>query len=494
MYRLGYDIGSSFIKTALIEADSCKTIALVKEPQKEIIIQAKQEGWAEQNPNEWWQYVCLGTKKILKKTKIDPQKIISIGIAYQMHGLVLIDEQGELLRPSIIWCDSRAVKIGEAAFKSIGEGKCIQELLNSPANFTAAKLKWVQVNEPAIYERIDKIMLPGDYIAFKLSGEVTTTISGLSEGIFWDFKKNEIAKSLLKEFNFSQAFFPPVKNSFSFHGKVNRKGAQATGLASNTPIHYKAGDQPNNALALGVLEPGEVAATGGTSGVIYAITESKKTKEHTKINHFAHINYSPKNIRLGKLLNINGAGSAFRWAGQLTGENNYEKIATMAEKIDAGSNGLRCFPFGNGAERMLDNQDVGAQIINAQFNQHQATHFYRATLEGIAFAFAFGMEIISKDGVKLNTIKTGNDNLFLAKVFAETLANLNNISIEIYNTTGALGAAKASKYNELENFLSDNSQKIVNQNDRVAVIYPQKDNNEIKNIYEDWKERLSSFC
>ena len=197
MYLLGFDIGSSSVKVSLVQEETGKCIGNAFAPKKEMEIIALQSGWAEQKPETWWENLKLATSEVLSIANIKADEIKAIGISYQMHGLVLVDKDKNLLRSSIIWCDSRAVEIGNKAFQEIGHERCFERLLNSPGNFTASKLKWVKENEPAIYDKIYKMMLPGDYIAMKLTGNINTTSTGLSECILWDFIDNQPAKLLL---------------------------------------------------------------------------------------------------------------------------------------------------------------------------------------------------------------------------------------------------------------------------------------------------------
>lgn len=446
MYLLGYDIGSSSIKAALVAADSGETIKVVQCPESEMNMISEQVGWAEQHPDDWWQNVIKATRKLLEDTGIKSSEIKSIGIAYQMHGLVLIDKDQEVLRPSIIWCDSRAVDIGHKAFEAIGSGYCLSHLLNSPGNFTASKLKWVKENEPELFEKIDKILLPGDYIAMKLTGEAKTTISGLSEGVFWDFKTNAPSKALLDYYGIREDLLPEIADTFTVQGKLTEAAGEVTGLMPGTPVSYRAGDQPNNALSLGVFNPNEVAATGGTSGVVYAVVDQLIYDNQSRINGFAHVNHTPENPRLGLLLCINGAGIQYAWVKKQMAEAGitYQEMETMADSVPVGSDGLRIIPFGNGAERILMNENPGAQINNLQFNRHGRAHFYRAALEGIAFSFVYGFEVLKGLGLNPEVIKVGNDNLFQSEVFSQTIANLLHCSIEVIQTTGAVGAAKGS--------------------------------------------------
>lgn len=449
MYLLGYDIGSSSIKAALVNIGTGEKVAVVQSPAKEMEILAPQPGWAEQHPETWWSNVCIATKKLLEKTGANPADIKGIGISYQMHGLVLVDKNQQVLRPSVIWCDSRAVEIGARAFDEIGHKKCLSHLLNSPGNFTAAKLKWVKENEPAVFEKIHKIMLPGDYIAMRLTGEILTTPGGLSEGIFWDFKQNEIAGFVLDYFGFDKKLIPDVVPAFSPQSKMTKAAAEATGLAEGIPVAYRAGDQPNNALSLNVLEPGEVAATGGTSGVVYGVVDQPKYDPQSRVNGFAHVNHGltrPNPTRIGILLCINGAGSQYAWAKHqvATKSETYLEMEQQAASVPPGANGLRILPFGNGAERMLGNRDIGSKVNNLHFNRHTRAHFYRATLEGIAFSFVYGMDILREMGLNVQVIRVGNDNLFQSKVFSNTISNLVGSRIEMVETTGAVGAAKAA--------------------------------------------------
>ena len=488
MYHLGLDIGSSSIKIALVNALTGKSVGVVTEPETEMSMEAVKNGWAEQRPEDWWRYVCSGIEKICVQENISKKDISGIGISYQMHGLVLIDKEGNSLRKSIIWCDSRAVGIGQQAYEEIGAETCDIHLLNSPSNFTASKLKWVKENEPEIYAKIYKMMLPGDYIAYKLSGVANTTVSGLSEGIFWDFKKDAIADLVLDQYGLDKEMIPDIVDTFSVQSKVNEKGATESGLSTGTPILYRAGDQPNNALTLNVFNPGEVAATGGTSGVVYAVTDNLSVKESSRVNNFAHVNYTPgKPARIGKLLCINGAGIQYRWLLNNLDVASYEEMNTLADEVPIGSDGVAMIPFGNGAERMLKSKDVGTRILNLNLNNHGKGHLCRSALEGIAFSFVYGMEIMESDGIKVNVMRAGNDNLFRSEIFSNTVATLIGYDIEIYDTTGAIGAARAANLHkgDFEAF-----GKAILDNDYVMTFSPKKDKKSYQDAYAVWKKEL----
>ncbi|PHN04008.1 xylulokinase [Flavilitoribacter nigricans] len=489
MYLIGYDIGSSSIKAAIIEVASGRQIAVRQEPEREMEMIAKQSGWAEQDPESWWQHVCTATAKLLQQTGIDPAAIQGIGIAYQMHGLVVVDDQHRVLRPSIIWCDSRAVEIGNQAFDRIGHERSLNCLLNSPGNFTASKLKWVQENEPELYARIHKIMLPGDYIAMKLTGTVNTTISGLSEGIFWDFKANDVAQIVLEDYGISSSLIPDIVPTFGDQGRMNAAGAAATGLKVGTPVCYRAGDQPNNALALNVLNPGEVAATGGTSGVVYGVVDKAVSDPFSRVNGFAHVNYTQEDPRIGVLLCINGAGSQYGWMRHQVApaDVDYYEMEKAAAGVSVGSEGLHILPFGNGAERVLQNINLGAHIHGLEFNRHNRAHCYRAALEGVAFSFVYGGEILHQMGLRTDIMRVGNDNMFRSQIFSETIATLLNCEIEVLETTGAIGAARgagygAGVYNSLD--------EAMGSLERIKVYRPLANTEAYRDAYAIWRQAL----
>ncbi len=445
MLLLGIDIGTSSIKVSVVDAATQQCIGSAKYPETESEIIAPHPGWAEQSTDMWWEHVQSAILKLHAQRKYNPGDIEAIGIAYQMHGLVMVDKEKNALRNSIIWCDSRAVEIGDKAFEEIGKEKCLLHLLNSPGNFTASKLAWVKQNEPDLYSKIDKVMLPGDFIAMKLTEEVTTSISALSEGVFWDFQKNELSKDVFEYYGLATTFIPEVKEVFADHGRLSVLVASTLSLKAGIPVTYKAGDQPNNALSLNVLEPGEVAATAGTSGVIYGVSDQLAYDNESRVNTFAHVNYTTEQKRLGVLLCINGTGILNRWIKNIAGEGlSYQQINDAAKTIAAGSDGLLLFPFGNGAERMLNNRTVHAHIHSIDLNKHSNAHLYRAAQEGIAFAFRYGLDIMRENGMSPQVIRAGKANMFLSDVFTEAFVNTLNVPVEMYNCDGSVGAAIGS--------------------------------------------------
>lgn len=442
MLLLGIDLGTSFIKVSAVDVATQQCIATAQHPETETPITSLQSGWAEQSPGMWWDHTVEAIRKLNTTGKFNSSDVEAIGISYQMHGLVVVDKQQKVLRDSIIWCDSRAVEIGENAYNEIGETICSACLLNSPGNFTASKLSWVKNNEPEIYEQIDKIMLPGDFIAMKLTGEITTTSSALSEGILFDFKNDEISKDIMRHFGFQDSIIPKLQPLFSSHGTILPSVAKQLSLKENIPVTYKAGDQLNNALSLNVLEPGEVAATAGTSGVIYAVTDKLFNDKYSRVNAFAHVNNTFDNKRLGVLLCINGTGIMNSWVKKMCGDAlNYKEMDLQASKIKPGSEGLFVLPFGNGAERMLQNKITGAHINNIDLNKHSKAHIFRAVQEGIAFAFRYGLDIMRENGLYPAIIRAGKSNLFLSDVFVQSFVNATGVVVELYANDGSVGAA-----------------------------------------------------
>ncbi|MGX8682404.1 MAG: xylulokinase [Bacteroidales bacterium] len=446
MYLLGYDIGSSSVKASLVDAQTGKCVASAFYPKQEAEIMAPQVGWAEQHPEKWWEHLKLATADVLLTSKVNSQEIKAIGISYQMHGLVCVDKNQQVLRPSIIWCDSRAVGIGEQAFNDLGSEKCLSHLLNSPGNFTASKLAWVKQNEPDVFAQIDKVMLPGDYIAMRLTGEVRTTISGLSEGMFWDFKEKQVAQFLLDYYGINASLIADIVPTFGEQGFVTQAAAQELGLHAGTPITYRAGDQPNNALSLNVFNPGEIASTAGTSGVVYGVNGQVQYDPLSRVNTFAHVNHTDNQTRLGVLLCVNGTGILNSWIKRNVAPEgiSYDDMNQLSASVPIGSAGLSILPFGNGAERMLQNKKTGSVIYGVDFNRHNRSHILRAAQEGIVFSFKYGIDIMEQMGMEVKKIHAGKANMFLSKVFRDTLAGVTGATIELYNTDGAAGAAKGA--------------------------------------------------
>lgn len=489
-YLLGFDVGSSSVKASLVEVDSGAIAATAFFPESEAPIKAVKAGWAEQDPQMWWENAKLSLAKIMAETGAKGEDIKAIGISYQMHGLVCVDKDQKVLRDSIIWCDSRAVPYGEKAFKDLGAEKCLGHLLNSPGNFTAAKLAWVKDNEPELYSKIDKIMLPGDYIAMKLSGSINTTVEGLSEGMFWDFKEKQPAQFLLDYYGFDKNLLAPTVPTFSVQAEVSREAAAETGLKEGTPISYRAGDQPNNAVSLNVFNPGEIASTAGTSGVVYGVLGEVNYDPKSRVNTFAHVNYTNEQTRLGVLLCINGTGILNAWIRRNVAPEglSYNEMNEVAAKVPIGSEGVTVIPFGNGAERVLENEDLGCSIHGLNFNKHTRAHVMRAEQEGIVFSFCYGMEIMRQMGMEINTIHAGKANMFLNPLFRDTLASTSGATIELYETDGSVGAAKGAGMGA--GIYKDHDEAFATLK-KLAVIEPDSRNEAAyKAAYERWKAVL----
>ncbi len=445
-YLLGYDVGSSSIKVCLVSAGTGEVVGSATSPDQELPMKAPQEGWAEQHPDLWWEHAIKATQQLKAKYSSKLEDVAAIGISYQMHGLVMIDKDQKPLRPSIIWCDSRAVSIGRKAFEKIGSEFCLSHYLNSPGNFTASKLRWVQEHEPEIYEKTNKVMLPGDYLALKMSGEAQTTLSGLSEGILWDFKEQHLAQKLLDYYQIDASLISEVVPTFAEQAELSAEAAQALGLKKGIKIAYRAGDQPNNALSLNVLEPGEVATTAGTSGVIYGISDRLEYDPQSRVNTFAHVNYDKANPRYGILACVNGTGILNSWMKNqmMANKLSYEEMNQLAAEVPAGAAGMTVIPFGNGAERTLGNKDVGGHISGLQFNTHTNQHVLRAVQEGIVFALKYSFDIMQEMGMQIQKVKAGKANMFLSPVFREAFANTTGATVELYNTDGSVGAARGA--------------------------------------------------
>jgi len=489
MYLLGYDVGSSSIKVSLIDALTGKLVDAALSPEKEMEIIAKKPGWAEQNPDDWWKHLIIATSKIKKKNAKHLKKVKAIGISYQMHGLVLIDKNKKVLRHSIIWCDSRAVPAGEKATKKIGARKCLRRLLNYPGNFTASKLRWVIENEPDIYKKIYKFMLPGEYVAMKMTDKTFTTISGLSEEILWDYENKCVSKEVLKAMEISEELVCEIEPTFSIHGELTKQAAEEMGLTPGIKVSYVAGDQPNNAFSLNVLNPGEAAATAGTSGVIFAIVDKNLYDPLCRVNTFAHVNYEKDSVRNGVMVCINGTGILYNWLKRnVACGTDYDKMNELSEGINPGCDGLFILPYGNGAERTLQNKNTGASFYGINFNVHKKEHLFRAAQEGIVFAMNYGFEVMKNMGVVIKKIRAGHANMFLSSVFREIFVNACNVPLEIFSTDGSQGAARAAGigagiYKSFdEAFIGLQKIKTLEPEKNMGKIY--------KEIYGSWKKLI----
>ena len=489
-YLLGFDIGSSSVKASLVDADNGQCVATAFYPEHEAPITAVKAGWAEQDPQMWWDNAKLSLKKIMADANVKGEDIKAVGISYQMHGLVCVDKDQQVVRPAIIWCDSRAVPYGENAFAALGEQFCLEHMLNSPGNFTAAKLAWVKENEPENYARIYKFMLPGDYIAMKLSGVINTTVSGLSEGILWDFKNQKVASELLAYYGIDESLVSDQVPTFSVQSEVSAAAAAETGLCKGTPISYRAGDQPNNALSLNVFNPGEIASTAGTSGVVYGVLGDVNYDPKSRVNTFAHVNYSKEQERLGVLLCINGTGILNAWIRRNVAPEgiSYNEMNNLIDTVPIGSDGVSIIPFGNGAERVLENQETGCSIHGLNFNKHNRAHLMRAAQEGIVFSFCYGMEIMQRMGMDIHKIHAGKANMFLSEMFRNTLAGVSGATIELYDTDGSVGAAKGAGMGC--GIYKDHDEAFATLK-KLAVIEPcEKDRDAYLSAYAAWKESL----
>ncbi|WP_187262285.1 xylulokinase [Pontibacter beigongshangensis] len=487
MLLLGIDVGTSSIKVSVVEAASQQCVASAQYPEVESGIISHQSGWAEQSPDMWWEHVQAAISKANASGRYNPKDIGSIGIAYQMHGLVVVDREQRVIRDAIIWSDSRAVEIGRGALEAIGEERSLTHLLNSPGNFTASKLAWVKQHEPEKFGQIYKVMLPGDFIAMKLTGYITTSISALSEGVFWDFREDQLSEDVLNYFGFDKELIPEIKPVFSEHGQLKRDIAAALGLTEGIPVTYKSGDQPNNALSLNVLKPGEVAATAGTSGVIYGVSDQLVYDPQSRVNTFAHVNYASEEKRVGVLLCINGTGIMNSWTKNMIGTGiSYPEMNRLGQQVAIGSDGLRVLPFGNGAERMLSNKIVGAHVENIDLYKHTQPHIFRAVQEGIAFAFRYGLDIMRENGMNPTVIRAGRANMFLSELFTEAFVNATNVPVELYPSDGSVGAALGAGIG-VKTFASGDeafskTQPLQLVEPRAAAAY--------EPVYQEWKALL----
>ena len=486
---LGYDLGTSSVKACLMDAETGKVLATDFYPHQEAPIKSLKPGWAEQAPADWWTRVVEATKLVMAASGVDPKDIKAIGISYQMHGLVMVDKDGKVIRDSIIWCDSRGVPYGEIASADMGDDKIMPHILNRPGNFTATKLAWVKENEPEKFDRIWKVMLPGDYVAWRMSGKCLTNPEGLSEYMLWDFKEDSPARIMMDYFGYDPEIFPEVVSTFSDQGGLTAEAARELGLAEGTPITYRAGDQPNNALSLNVFEPGEVASTAGTSGVVYGINDRVDYDPKSRVNNFAHVNHTKESPRIGVMTCISGTGILNSWMKRNVAapDCSYDMMNELAAQSPVGSRGVTILPFGNGAERVLENRDPGCSFHGVRFNINNRNDLLRAAQEGIVFALMYGMEVMSGIGMKIGKIHAGHANMFLSPVFRDTLASVSGADIVLFDTDGSAGAARGAGIGA--GIYADRNEAFESLK-KIDVIHPAADRTPYLEAFERWKSYL----
>lgn len=489
MILLGYDLGTSSVKACLMDAETGKVLATDFYPHQEAPIKSLKPGWAEQAPADWWTRVVEATRLVMAASGADPKDIKAIGISYQMHGLVMVDKEDKVIRDSIIWCDSRGVPYGEKASADMGDDKIMPHILNRPGNFTATKLAWVKENEPEKFDRIWKVMLPGDYVAWRMTGKCLTNPEGLSEYMLWDFKEDSPARIMMDYFGYDPEIFPEVVPTFSDQGGLTAEAARELGLAEGTPITYRAGDQPNNALSLNVFEPGEVASTAGTSGVVYGINDRVDYDSKSRVNNFAHVNHTKENPRIGVMTCISGTGILNSWMKRNVAAPHcsYDMMNELAAQSPVGSRGVTILPFGNGAERVLENRDPGCSFHGVRFNINNRNDLLRAAQEGIVFALMYGMEVMSGIGMKIGKIHAGHANMFLSPVFRDTLASVSGADIVLFDTDGSAGAARGAGIGA--GIYADRNEAFESLK-KIDVIHPAADRTPYLEAFERWKSYL----
>lgn len=489
MHYLGIDLGSSSVKVCLADANG-KEIASAKAPiDGEMEIISTSSGFAEQNPEDWWAMLTHGIKQ-LKEQGHNLANVKAIGIAYQMHGLVAMNDSFIPLRPAIIWCDSRAIPLGEKAFQEIGEEKALKKLLNSPGNFTAAKLAWVKNNEPDIYNKIAFIGLPGDWLAARLTGQLNATVSGLSEGIFIDHSTGQISNDVLNAFSIDKNFIKQPGESFRRFGKVLPTWCDEFGFNADAEVCYVAGDQPNNAFSLSAINPGEVAINAGTSGVLYAVSETPVVDMQQRVNTFAHVTHTTNKPSFGVLACVNGTGIQYSWLRHMLANNgdlSFIDLNNLAKTAPPGCDGLHVFSFGNGAERILNNRNIGASFTNINFHKHGPQHLIRAAQEGIAFSLVYCIEIFKEIGIEIKVLKAGSANLFNSPLFRQIVADTSGIPVEVINADGALGAARGAMVGSQAIDIKTIGSEMIQT---VARVEPSENTQLYRQIYNEWLGEL----
>lgn len=433
MAFLGIDVGTSSVKVSIVGEDGVILASATAPASSERAINSPNPNWAEQNPEDWWEDAQQAILNLPLEARL---QVEAIGIAYQMHGLVLVDSQFQPVRPSIIWCDGRNIQESQILAESLGLDALENRLLNKPGTLTLAKLAWVAEHEPETLAKAHTFGLPGDFIAYKLTGEWSTTKSGYSEMVGWDF-----GASIPFEEGFRKAGWklplPEARPNLEEGAPIQKVIAEKLGLPPSARVTYRAGDQPNNAFGLGVLQQGETAISAGTSGVLYGIGDSSPGL-HEGINRFLHVN-----SQIGVLMCLNGVGSALAFARRTWFQNqSYEALSELASQANP-ENCPYFFPFGNGAERILSERAFSG-FTELDFNRHNLPELARSVFEGIAFAYRLGSEKMEKAGCLSKVVNGTESGLLKSSFFAQLLANELQVELILSEGDGSTAAARGA--------------------------------------------------
>ncbi|MGD0987977.1 MAG: xylulokinase [Candidatus Sulfotelmatobacter sp.] len=404
-YFLGIDIGTGGTRALVID-ESGKVISSSAEEHRPFA--SPHIGWAEQDPADWWRACGLATRKVLTQSGICSEQIACVGFSGQMHGAVLLDSQGQVVRPALIWCDVRTQKQADELTATIGAER-LRQLTCNPAlpNFTLTKCLWVRENEPENWGRVRSLMLPKDYVRYRLTGERATDLADASGTLLLDVAHRRWSQEILDFVQMDSALLPALYESPEICGRVSEAGAAATGLLSGTPVVAGAGDQAAGAIGIGAVSPGAVSATIGTSGVVLAATNLPALDPEGRVHSFCH-GLANRWLVMGV---TQAAGLSLRWFrdqfGAINGHtDSYEDLTRMAAKVPAGSDGLLWAPYLMGERTPYLDATARGMLVGLTAS-HTRAHVVRAILEGVAFSLRDTFTIFDQIDVPVKSIRLG---------------------------------------------------------------------------------------
>ena len=436
MYFLGIDTSTTSSKALLID-EKGEVIAVASNPHT---LQTPKPLWSEQDPREWWDAVAASIKSVLEKAGISGERVGAVGLTGQMHGLVLLDGDGKVLRPAILWNDQRTQSQCDEIHRIIGKEKFIRITGNvALTGFTAPKILWVKENEPEIFAKAKHVLLPKDYVRLKLTGEYAMDKADGAGTVLFDLKARDWSNEVLSALDIPRAWMPRTFEGTEFTSVVNEEAARLTGLKVGTPVAAGGGDQAAGAVGVGAVEPGIVGLTVGTSGVVFATTPSALIEPEGRLHAFCHAVPGMWHF-MGVMLSA--AGSLQWYRDTLAPKVSFDDLLKEAESIPAGSEGLQFLPYLSG-ERTPHPDPLARGAFIGLTLRHSRAHMTRAVLEGVAFGLKDGFMLIQNAGLGTITQVRGSGGGVKGALWRQILASVLEAELVTVNTSegGAYGAA-----------------------------------------------------
>ncbi|URZ18007.1 xylulokinase [Clostridium felsineum] len=428
MNFLGIDLGTSSVKLVVMNEEGEITTSV----SEEYGISYPKPGFAEQNPDDWWKGTKIGINKLINEKGINLLDIAGISFSGQMHGLVALDENGKVLIPAILWCDQRTGKQCDYLNKEFGQDKLSKYTGNMAlTGFTLPKVLWVKENKPEIYKKIAHIMLPKDYISYKLTGKFASDVSDASGTLMFDVENRKWSEDIMKLLNIKEEVLPKVYESYEVIGNVSEEASRETGLSIKTKVIAGAGDQAAGAVGTGTVNSGVLSVALGTSGVVFASSEKFYVDKDNRLHSFCHAN--GKWHQMGVIL---AAASSLKWWVDNINEDgtqdSFEKLLLEAEKSPAGSRGVFFLPYLMGERTPYNDPYAKGSFIGLNMT-HKKGDMTRAILEGVAFALRDSLEILKSLKVDMKEIRISGGGSKSA-LWRQIIADVFNLRVSIINS------------------------------------------------------------